>query len=233
MSEAVQVVPPPATGRSTGLTRWGVPFAMIWAEILMSAWVYGRIGQPVTSLRVASVLLGGPVISLVMFVAFQLGLRRKPLSSTWIEDLMVGWAFMAFLVVHAVLLALGGSLIRTAGQAIPGAVCLLLLLLALLLAGLPPRSAFGIRTPLTLADERAWRRAHRYAGWAFAGAGVLSLVSWAAHGAVQLVVAISPAVVALAVSILTAYRPSGDPGDGAPRGTGDAGESASPPPGAP
>jgi hypothetical protein len=172
----------PASPPSTGLTRWGAPLAVVWAGVLLSAWVQGARLPAVRApgSRLLALLLGAPATSLAALLLLRAALARTPRAPRRSDDLVVLWLVAFLFAVHALVLASATGLVRALATPTALVVAALLGGLGPLVDGLEPGSALGIRTARTLASPRAWSAAHRAAGIglglaALAGFGLAAL----------------------------------------------------------
>ncbi len=188
---------------SSPLTRWGWPGSIIWAGLMLSAWVHTEKLPPKLSIGTVKIVLlfvGVPALQVL-----SLWLLRKILTKRGDSrgaDLMVLWLMTFLFGLHATLLGTAVGLITSVGRGVPVAVALLMLGIAPALAYLEPNSPMGIRTPATLASPSAWRRTHRFAAIAFVVAGLLAPLGLLLPGVDGLLLALAPAVLAVGAAIV-------------------------------
>ncbi|MCA9556194.1 MAG: SdpI family protein [Myxococcales bacterium] len=193
MSEAV----------STVGTRWGLPAVVIWAGLMLSAWVHTeRLPQHTTASagKLAAVFLGVPALQILALVGLRKVLARAGRTSA-MADLLVLWLVVFLFGLHAAILAVAVGMLESLGRGVPVAISLLLLGFGPALAFMEPGSPLGIRTRATLASPAAWRATHRFAAVVFGLAGLLAPVGLLFEGAEALYAALAPALVALSLAL--------------------------------
>lgn len=193
----------PASPGSTALTRWGGPGAVIWAGLMLSAWVHTeKLKEPeaVASWKLALLFLGVPAVQALSLVSLRRALDSRRAGRG--ADLVVLWLTTFLFGLHAALLATAIGMISSVARAMPIAIGLLMVGVAPALAVLEPGSPLGIRTRATLAHPGAWRRAHRFAGVCFAVAGLLAPAGLLVEGPEAVYAALCPPVLAVGLSIL-------------------------------
>lgn len=194
---------------STAATRWFLPLFIIWAGLLLSAWVYmNRIPEALREdggLRLLATLVAVPLFALgVLFVLRTVGRIKQRASRS--GDVLVLWVMAFLFAVHASVLAVAIQMIERLDQAIPAATGLLMFGMGPVVHTLEPFSAMGIRTKATLSSERVWRRTHHLAGKLFMASGVIGLLGLLFEGAAMVAVAIAPAALTLVISVIYAQR---------------------------
>ena len=188
---------------STAFTRWGLPLGLIWAGLMLSAWVHTERLQPApdtSTLHVAAVFLAVPGLQLVVLGILRAAMPKA--TSGRHTDLLVAWLMTFLFGVHAAVLAVAISMVSSMARALPLAVCLLLIGIGPVLALLEPKSPLGIRTKATLADATAWQRTHRFAAAVFVVAGLMAPLGLLFEGLEALYVSVAPAVFAVGASVL-------------------------------
>lgn len=198
---------------STPATRWGMPAVVIWASLMLSAWIHtDKLPEDaeVAAATLALVFLSAPAAQIIGLLGLRAALARRPPSRN--ADLLVLWLMTFLFGLHAAVLAVAIGMLSSLGRAVPLAVSLLLLGVGPVLAFLEPGSPLGIRTRATLADPAVWRRAHRFAAGAFVLAGLVAPLGLLLEGVVALYAAVAPALLVVAVSILRAGMAGGGRG---------------------
>ena len=198
---------------STPATRWGLSAVVIWAGLMLSAWVHTEKlprGHAASDAQLAVVFLSVPALQILALVGLRrLLARRGPSGST---DLLVLWLVTFLFGLHAAVLAVAVGMLTSLADAVPVAVGLLLLGFGPVLALMEPGSPLGIRTRATLASPTAWRSTPRFAGAVFVVAGLLAPSGLLFDGPTALYAALAPALGAVALSIVRGAlaRPGGD-----------------------
>jgi len=80
-----------------------------------------------------------------------------------------------------------------------------------MMRNVPQNAAFGVRTPTTLADPRAWRRANRVGGWALVIAGMATALAGWLPEPWPIAVLLGSVVVASLVAVIAGQRAARDP----------------------
>lgn len=190
--------------RSAGsgvMRRWVVPWAIVWAGIMLSAFVMEqRLPEAVQSDPsggVAALLLGVPALSVVVLLALR-RLDRDPASQSAVGDAILAWLLAAMFASHALLLAVVTGALPSLHPGLALIAGFLLLGWAALLPSLPPGSPLGLLTRATRADPRLWRRVHREVAIGAALSGGLALASALVSATLVSALALIPLVVSLA-----------------------------------
>jgi hypothetical protein len=189
---------------STPATRWGLPAVVIWAGLMLSAWVHTEKlprGHGSSDGKVALIFLAAPLLQAVALVGLRRALRSRG-GGSGTTDLLILWLVTFLFGLHAAVLAVAIGMLDSLARAIPVAVALLLVGFGPPLALLEPGSPMGIRTRATLGSPAAWRSTHRFAAVAFALAGLGALGGLALEGTAALYAALAPGLLALALAIL-------------------------------
>jgi uncharacterized membrane protein len=184
------------------MKRWALPFAVFWAQILLSAFVYQKLPRPgaTGTTRAFVLFLGTPALTLVGFVFYHL--LAKKMEARKSDTLAIVWILTFFFGVHALVLAMAIGLLKSLQQAMPIAVSILLVGLGPVMAQLEPNSAMGIRTKATLSSAVAWGKVHRLLGGLFPIAGALGLSALWLEGWTLIAAAVVPAFVALLIGVV-------------------------------
>jgi uncharacterized membrane protein len=194
---------------STPTTRWYLPMLMIWASVLLSAWVYtNRVSEAAREAggtRMLVTFAVVPAFALVILLVLRAIGRVKQTTSRH-SDVLVLWITAFLFAVHASVLAVAIGMIDSLDRAIPAATGLLMFGMGPVLMALEPGSAMGIRTRATLDDPDVWLRTHRLAGKLFMLAGAVGLLGLLFEGPTLIAVAIAPSVLALVISMVYASR---------------------------
>jgi uncharacterized membrane protein len=194
---------------STTATRWFLPLAVIWAGLLLSAWVFTKkIPEEVrtdNTERLVVTLLAVPLVSTLVLVVLR-AIGKKKQAASRAGDMLVVWIMAFLFVVHASVLAVAIGMIESLDRTVPAATGVLMVGLGLVLFGLEPGSAMGIRTKATLGSEAVWRRTHQLAAKLFAAAGIVALGGLLVEGAAVVAVAVLPGALALVISIAYASK---------------------------
>lgn len=161
-----------------GLHRWAAPLAIIWAGLMLSAFVFERrlpeAVREAPSPMLVGLLVGLPGLSLGVL----LGLRRldaAPQRRSAPGDALVAWLLAALFAAHALVLAVVAGALPSLHPGLSLVAGVLLIGLALLLPGLPFACPFGLLTPATRADTEHWQRVHRELATGAAVSGALAL----------------------------------------------------------
>lgn len=155
--------PNPRAARGA-LHRWGAPLAIVWAGLLLSAFVFERrLPEAVTrapSPLLVTLLLGCPGASLLALF----GLRRldaDPERRSAPGDALVAWLLAAMFAAHALILAVVAGALPSLHPGLALVAGFLLLGLAALLPSLPVGCPFGLLTAATRSDPARWAAVHR------------------------------------------------------------------------
>jgi uncharacterized membrane protein len=186
------------------ITRWVLPLAIVWAEFLLSAFVFTRLPKEIAidPARALVMFLSMPVLTLLGFLVFRFSMERSAAERTRSEDLIVVWIVCFLFGVHALVLALAIGMIASLQHAMPIAICVLFVGLGPVLARLEPKSAMGIRTKATLASDAAWAKVHRTVGRLFPLAGAIGLSALWLHGWPLIFASVAPALLAILAGVL-------------------------------
>ena len=144
---------------------WGIPAAVArWA------------GRGVTALFLP--LAAGAICAIFGRLAAVDPLRTNYDRFRGTYDLVLDAAVVLILGLHATLLAVLLAGTRPwLGYALPLLVGLLIIVVGNALPRIRPNAALGIRTPWTLASERAWATTHRIGGYVVVGFGLFIVVA--------------------------------------------------------
>lgn len=220
---------------STPLTAWMIPTFIIFGAALLSAWVHGerlpahaQAGSPALALT----LLGTPAVAALAFVGLRRVARLPGTPATFSGDLLIIVVTAFFFGLHAAVLAVAMGVLASLQTAVLAAVGLLFVGLGPVLSIQEHGSPMGLRTPGTLADARAWQRAHRRAGRVFVAGGLAALAAGVGLPG-PLAVAVVAAVVSAAVvaSVAVASRERVEPSHGVSEGAARDPDRARPEPG--
>lgn len=206
--------------------RWGVPASIVWAGVLLSAWVYTRrLAQlPNAPDALGVVLLGAPAAGTALILLVR-GVARRAVAAGEPEetlDLVLIWATACLFVLHASVLAVVLGVLTGLLRPVAATAALFFLGLAPLIGSAEHRSPVGLRTPRTMASAETWAAAHRRVGFALVLAGSVAGAAAALESQDGLVLAVTLAGLGLLVGAAPVgkARASGGeapaPKDGAP-----------------
>jgi uncharacterized membrane protein len=129
-----------------------------------------------------SLFLYGPGMMLLIVLMFSalpwLSPKKFEVDSfraTYLYIMIVIVAMLAYFQLLIVISALG--LVIDVSGAVVGGVCLLIALLGNVMGKVRRNFFVGIRTPWTIANERVWNAAHRFAAKTFFAGGLLGLIA--------------------------------------------------------
>jgi uncharacterized membrane protein len=190
-------------------------FGVLGASALLTAAVYGRLparlavhfdlrGNPNGWMDVEIGAWIVPAIGLVVLSCLRAADRFFPLGDASSAREARASVPPSALVVTALSLAAVQLLILyvalvpdvSVGRASAGVLGLVWGFFALVLPRARRNALFGVRTPWTLTSDEIWARTHRVAGYAFAGAALLSFAAAAAGGPSALPVSTASALAA-------------------------------------
>lgn len=186
-----------ASAPSNRMTRWFAPLLLIWAQLLLSGWVYaGRLPEDAKafSLTLLLVLLGTPCLSLVFWVLLFRFSNRPPEAKTRSGDLLTVWILTFLFGVQACFLATAIGVLPSMHQALGVTLAVLWIGLGPLLGELEFRHVMGIRTRATLGSQRVWQSTHRLAARLFPVAGLFGLSALLSPRRAMLLAPLIPAV---------------------------------------
>lgn len=206
---------------SSALSRWALPLAIVWAELLLSAYAFER--QLPDSVKTApSRLLLGVLFALPVLSALALfGMRwldRRLEHRSPAGNAFATWILAFGFTTHALVLAVATGGLSSLHPGLAVAVGGLLLGLSALLPTLPVGHPYGIVHQGTRSSPTLWRRVHRGVAVGFALSGVLAMLTAALPSGLGLVFALLPAAALLGWGMTRAGPRAWD---GAPRGVSD------------
>lgn len=113
-------------------------------------------------------------------------------------------ALFAVMHIALVMAALGGAF--DMGRVAMTAIGIFLAYIGLLLPKVPRNRWIGVRTKATLDDDESWKRANRTGSWAFALAGIITVMGAFLPPLAQLVMLALSVITAIVVTLLAAVR---------------------------
>lgn len=165
----------------SGLSRWGLPLALVWSQLMLSAFVFERrLPDGLRSgpgLQVPLILLAVPTLSAAFLWSVRRAESRAERSSA-VADALVAWLLAFLMAAHAIVLAVVVGALGGLHPWLGVATAVLLLGLAYFFPSLPPGSPLGLNLPGRAPDPGAWFRMHlRLARGLAASAGVVLIAA--------------------------------------------------------
>lgn len=177
------------------MTRWLWPLSIIWAELMLSAFVFQRrlpeALQRDPSTLLVTLLWAGPVVSSLVLAQAR-RMDRAPERRSDVGNTLVLWLLAFCFSAHALLLAVMTGALAALQPALGLAVGGLCLGWGLLMPRLPFGSPFGLVHAASLHSEAAWRVRHRRLGRGLLLSGVLSFGCLWAPRTPYLIIALAP-----------------------------------------
>lgn len=150
-------------------------------------------------------MLATLVVGLLTLFVRTIWLKESPSVEAgfrWVRRGML--ALFAVMHIALVMAALGGAF--DMGRVAMTAIGIFLAYIGLLLPKMPRNRWFGVRTKATLADDATWKRANRTGSWAFAFAGIITVMGAFLPPLAQLVLLSLSIVAAVVVTLISAVR---------------------------
>lgn len=187
------------------MRRWWLPLGLIWAQLMLSAFVFERrLPDAVTrapSAVLLAVLFAVPAMAAGVLVYARRADRSLSLRSA-AGDTLVLWLLTFFFAAHALVLAVAMGALSSLHPWLPLCVGGLLLGWAVILPGLPGASPFALTGGRQVTAD-VTRRVHHGVARGLALSGVLAFGSALLPSGVGLGLALVPALVAGAWGVLT------------------------------